>query len=204
MTPQPSTIAAAPHLLVVDDDRLVLATLSKGLKYAGFTVSEAYSGEQALQLLQDITPDLAILDISMPGVSGLDVARQLRANTQIPFIFLTAYGDEETVKEATESGAVGYLVKPIDTAQLIPAIKAGLARAADIVELQRSEAQLNHALESSREISIAVGIIMERARLDHEKAFQALRSQARRTRRQVQDLAKSLIAAHETLSQFDA
>lgn len=204
MTPSQPSAAVKPHLLVVDDDRLVLATLSKGLKYAGFAVTEAYSGEQALQLLQDLTPDLAILDISMPGVSGLEVARQLRAETQVPFIFLTAYGDEETVKEATESGAVGYLVKPIDTAQLIPAIKAGLARAADIVELQRNEAHLNQALESSREISIAIGIIMERARLDHDRAFQALRAQARRTRRQVQDLAKSLIAAHETLSQFDA
>jgi response regulator NasT len=191
-------------LLVVDDDRLVLAMLSKGLKHANYEVVTACSGEQALNELENFSPDLAILDIGMPGVSGLDVARKLRSETTIPFLFLTAYGDHETVKEATASGAVGYLVKPVDTAQLIPAIEAGLARAGEIHTLQRSEEQLNQALNSSREISVAVGIIMERTRLDHEDAFQALRAQARSKRLPVHDLARTLIEAHETLNQFNS
>lgn len=191
-------------LLVVDDDRLVLTMLSNGLKSANYEVVTASSGQEALDQLQTFTPDLVILDIGMTGVSGLDVARTLRVETTIPFLFLTAYADHETVEEATESGAVGYLVKPVDTAQLIPAIEAGLARACEIYHLQRTEDQLNQALSSSREISVAVGIIMERARLDHDDAFNALRSQARSTRQPVHELARSLIEAHNMLNRFNA
>jgi response regulator NasT len=192
------------HLMVVDDDRLVLSLLTKGLRHAGYEVSSAHSAERALELLQTTTPDLLILDISMPGISGLELARRLREQALAPFIFLTAYGDDETVREATAAGAVGYLVKPIDTAQLVPAVEAGLARAAEICELQKNEQTLNQALTATREISVAVGIIMERARTDRDSAFQALRSQARNSRVQVHELAQSLIAAHEMLNRFNA
>lgn len=188
------------QLLIVDDDRLVLAMLSKGLRHAGYGVSQAQTGEQALEMLADSMPDLVILDIGMPGVSGLAVAHHLRQETRVPFMFLTAYGDDDTVREATESGAVGYLVKPVDTAQLVPAIEAGLARAADIQRLQSQGESLSRALTSSREISVAVGIIMERARVDERKAFEMLRAQARSGRRPLQDLARAVIDAHEMLN----
>lgn len=191
-------------LLVVDDDRLVLAMLSSGLKHANYEVVTASSGKEAINRLESFIPDLAILDIGMADISGLDIGRKLRSETTIPFLFLTAYADQETVQAASECGAVGYLVKPVDTGQLIPAVEAGLARAVEIHALQRTESQLNQALSSSRAISVAVGIIMERARLDHDGAFQALRSQARRTRQPVHDLAQSLIKAHEILNQFNA
>lgn len=90
------------QLLIVDDDRLVLAMLSKGLRHAGYGITQAQTGEQALEILADSSPDLVILDIGMPGVSGLAVAHHLRRKTRVPFMFLTAYGDEETVREATE------------------------------------------------------------------------------------------------------
>ena len=200
LTASPDT----PKLLIVDDDRLVLAMLSKGLKNAGYLVAEASSGEQALAIRDSFQPDLAVLDISMPGMSGLTLATRLAETEPIPFIFLTAYADEETVREATRCGAIGYLVKPVDTAQLIPAIEAGLARASDIAQLQRSEENLTHALSTSREISVAIGIIMERAQLDQHSAFQALRAQARRSRQDMQSMAKSIISALETLNQFKA
>ena len=191
-----------PKLLIVDDDRLVLAMLSKGLKNAGYNVAQASSAELALELIETFKPDLAVLDISMPGMSGLSLAARLTEYSPVPFIFLTAYADEETVREATRSGAIGYLVKPVDTAQLIPAIEAGLARATDIAQLQKSEQNLTHALSTSREISVAIGIIMARARLDQHGAFQSLRSQARRARQDMQTTAKTVISALETLNQF--
>lgn len=191
---------ARRELLIVDDDRLVLAMLSKGLRHAGYGVTEAQTGEQALDMLAGATPDLVILDIGMPGVSGLAVAHHLRRETRVPFMFLTAYGDEETVREATESGAVGYLVKPVETAQVVPAIEAGLARAADIARLESQGDSLTRALDSSRHISVAVGIIMERARVDERKAFEMLRSQARSARRPLQELARAIIEAHEMLN----
>ncbi|MGE4126260.1 MAG: response regulator [Pusillimonas sp.] len=142
----PAVSPDSPKLLIVDDDRLVLAMLSKGLKNAGYTVAQASSGEQALTIRDSFQPDLAVLDISMPGMSGLTLATRLTETNPIPFIFLTAYADEETVREATRCGAIGYLVKPVDTAQLIPAIEAGLARATEIAQLQKSEENLTHAL----------------------------------------------------------
>ncbi|MFA7624588.1 MAG: response regulator [Pusillimonas sp.] len=200
----PAVSPDSPKLLIVDDDRLVLAMLSKGLKNAGYTVAQASSGEQALTIRDSFQPDLAVLDISMPGMSGLTLATRLTETNPIPFIFLTAYADEETVREATRCGAIGYLVKPVDTAQLIPAIEAGLARATEIAQLQKSEENLTHALSTSREISVAIGIIMERAKLDQHSAFQALRAQARNSRQDMQSMAKAIIGALETLNQFKA
>ncbi len=200
----PAVSPDSPKLLIVDDDRLVLAMLSKGLKNAGYTVAQASSGEQALTIRDSFQPDLAVLDISMPGMSGLTLATRLTETNPIPFIFLTAYADEETVREATRCGAIGYLVKPVDTAQLIPAIEAGLARATEIAQLQKSEENLTHALSTSREISVAIGIIMERAKLDQHSAFQALRAQARNSRQDMQSMAKAIIDALETLNQFKA
>lgn len=200
----PATHNDSPQLLLVDDDRLVLAMLSKGLKNAGFNVLAASSGEQALTLSEANPPDLAILDISMPDMSGLTLAGRLTRLAPVPVIFLTAYADDDTVSEATRCGAIGYLVKPVDTAQLIPAVKAGLARYADIMQLQKSEENLTHALNTTREISIAIGIMMERARLDQQGAFQTIRTHARRSRQDMQSVAKSIISALELLNQVKA
>ena len=110
------------HILVVDDDRLILATLAKGLRQADYGVSEANSGEDALRLASAVKPDLALLDMRMPGMSGIELAQRLTSD-EIPFIFLSAYGDAEIVKQAAEHGALGYLVKPLD----VPQIKIGRA-----------------------------------------------------------------------------
>ena len=101
-----ATAAAMPHILLVDDDRLILATLGTGLRRAGYSVSEANSGEQALRLAAERKPDLALLDIRMPGMSGIEVAAQFRETHGTPFIFLSAYGDENLVDQAAQLGAL--------------------------------------------------------------------------------------------------
>lgn len=194
-----------PHktrVLVVDDDRLVLATLAKGLRQWGYEVAEASSGETALKLALETNPDVVLLDVNMPRISGLEVAKSLRAQTMIPFIFLTAYGDGEIVKQATEHGAMGYLVKPVDISQIVPAIEAALARGKELGQLRETETQLSTALANSRETSIAVGILMEREHLDRQSAFDVLRDYARSQRRKIKDVAEELIRAIEFANQI--
>lgn len=190
--------AAQRHILVVDDDRLVLAALAEGLRTAGYRVTSVASGEDALGITD--TPDLALLDVRMPGMSGIELGRKLREQGGVPFLFLSAYGDQEIVKQAAEEGALGYLVKPLDIQQIVPSIEAALARGNDIKKLRESEAQLSTALIGSREISMAVGLLMMRDRLNREQAFELLRSHARSQRRAVSEVAKELLNSAENLN----
>ena len=189
--------AAQRHILVVDDDRLVLAALAEGLRTAGYRVTSVASGADALGVTD--TPDLALLDVRMPGMSGIQLGRKLREQGGVPFLFLSAYGDQEIVKQATEEGALGYLVKPLDIQQIVPSIEAALARGRDIRKLRESETQLNTALTGSREISMAVGLLMMRDRLDRKQAFGLLRANARSQRRPLAELAKELLTSAENL-----
>lgn len=188
-------------ILLVDDDRLVLSTLSRGLAGAGYSVSTAESADDAEAFLAGgELPDLVILDVNMPGRSGLELVERLRSFDHIPFMLLTAYSDQEIVDRATASGALGYLVKPVDTPQLLPTIKAALARAKDIQGLQASAQQLQGALNSEREISIAIGITMVQYRLGRKAAFELLRKTARSQNRKLAELAADVIKASETLN----
>jgi two-component system, response regulator PdtaR len=196
--------AHSARLVLVDDDRLILATLASGLRNAGYQVSEGASGKEALRLCAEIKPDLAILDIRMPDMSGIEIARRLKAETDTPFVFLSAYSDTETVGQAIEEGALGYLVKPVYVSQMVPAIEAALVRAAEIRTLKQTETHLNIALASGRETSIAIGVLMERYRLTSDEAFDALRSFARSERRKVREIAADVIHAAETMNVLGA
>ncbi|MBA3902086.1 MAG: response regulator [Rhodocyclaceae bacterium] len=187
-------------ILLVDDDRLVLATLANGLEQAGYAVQAAGSAEEALRVLAVELPDLAVLDMRMPGRSGLDLARQLRETGEVPFIFLTAYSEPDIVRQAAECGALGYVVKPVDMPQLVPAIEAALARAAELGKLRETERQLQTALSEGREVSMAIGLMMERRRLDRQQAFEMLRSTARSQRRKIGEVAQEVLAAAELLN----
>lgn len=184
-------------LLIADDDRLVLATLAEGLRRAGYTVLEAGGGDEAIHIACDHPPDLAILDMRMPGRSGVEVAMWLREHTDTPFIFLSAYGDADVVEEAVCAGALGYLVKPLDVQQILPSIDAALMRGRELNALLEEEAQLSTALRLGRQTSVVVGILMARHQLTEQAAFNQLRALARAQRRRVSELAAELIQALE-------
>lgn len=184
---------------MVDDDRLVLAALAEGLRAAGYHVTGAASGEDALATAGREAPDLAMLDMRMPGMGGIELGRRLREQAGVPFLYLSAYGDPDIVRQAAEEGALGYLVKPLDIQQIVPSIEAALTRAREISKLRESEAQLNTALTGSREISMAVGLLMIRDRLNREQAFDLLRDNARSQRRPVAEVAKELLTSAENL-----
>ena len=190
------------QLLLVDDDRLILATTAAGLRSAGYEVREASSVDAAMALLAkgEFSPDLALIDIRMSGRDGFDLARHLREENRVPFLFVSAYGDAPTVEEATSLGAVGFAVKPIDMPQLLPMVEAAIARGPDLRSLRDTGRQLEVALDQNRGVSVAIGILMERHHLDHDTAQRLLRERARAERRKLTDIAAEVVAACELLS----
>lgn len=197
----PALIAPGRHLLLVDDDRLVLATLASGLTGDGFSVTTAESAEDAeAWLAGGARPDLAILDVRLPGQGGLALAQRLRELDHIPFMMLSAYSDPHLVAQATARGALGYAVKPQDIAQLVPAIETALARASELQDLRLTRQQLQAALDNERNISIAVGITMMQQHLKRADAFEMLRKSARSRRCKLPELAVEIIQAAETLN----
>ena len=142
--------ATKARILVADDDALVLATLSAGLRELGYTVSEASSGMEAVRICDEENPDLAILDMRMPGMSGIEAARQIVTTSRVPFIFLSAFDDADIVEQAIAEGALGYLVKPVSAPQIVPTIEAALSRSSDMDSLKQKEENLSAALNASR------------------------------------------------------
>lgn len=189
------------QLLVVDDDRLVLSMIASGLTDAGYIVTTAESAEEAeTWLASGARPDLAILDVRMPGRGGLHLAQRLHALDHIPFMMLSAYSDPQIVQQATRSGALGYAVKPLDIPQLLPAIEAALARANELLDLRTTRQQLQSALDAERTISIALGVIMMQHRLKRTEAFVMIRQTARNRRCKLADLALEVIESAEKLN----
>lgn len=189
------------QILLADDDTLVLATFGRGLRDAGYQVLVAASGQEALEVAEREEPDLAILDIRMPGMTGVETSRQMRA-LGIPVIHLSAYDDRETLGSALNEGALAYLVKPIDVTKAIPTIEAALKRASDLFSLQQSEARLSRALDTANVVNFAVGIISERHRITSKQAFELIRERARSERRKVKEVAREILDAAESINRF--
>jgi response regulator NasT len=189
-------------ILVVDDDRLVLATLSHGLIQAGYAVIDADNGDDAILLAREHRPDLALLDIRMEGKSGFDVAAYLREYCQMPFMFLSAFADDATIAQVKALGAVAYLVKPLDIRQIVPAVEAAFAnlavrRAEAHARADRSSA-VNDPLETA--VAMAVGVLMHRYSLARGAALGRLQRLANAESRSLAEQAERLLQAVELLS----
>ena len=188
-------------LLLVDDDRLVLSTLSSGLTRAGYHISAVESVDEAEAWLeQNERPDLVILDVRMPERSGLELTKRLDELHQIPFILLTAYSEQGIITQANVSGAMGYIVKPVDLTQLIPAIETAISRAQERQGLRVTTEQLQIALDADRTSSIAVGIVMDQRQLNHDEALKLLHSMARSQHIKLNELSLKIINAREVLN----
>ena len=190
-------------ILIVDDDRLILSVLNQVLVSAGYDVLLADNGKEAIELGIKHSPDLAILDMSMPSMDGIEVAKWFRESSSIPFMFLSAYSDEDLVTQAVDEGALGYLVKPVDPPQLLAGVRAALVRSQEINNLKNTSNQLNQALVGDRTISTAVGILVFRDRLTEEQAFKKLRHYARSNNRKLSDVAQELVSATESMNKIN-
>ncbi len=181
------------RILVVDDDRLVLAMLAEGLRDAGYQVSTADTAADAMRQALVQRPELVLLDMRLPDRPGTEVAAFLRQHIDAPVLFLSAYSDTDMVREAIAQGALGYLVKPLDLAQILPSIESALARGQEFHALLEEEAHLQTALSQTRATSMAVGMLMEREGLDERAAFDRLRQEARASRRRVSEVAEAML-----------
>jgi len=194
-------MAGKGKILVVDDDRLVLATVTHGLAQAGYEILDADNGDDAILLARQHKPDLALLDIRMEGLSGFDVAAYLRDYCQTPFMFLSAFSDEQTVEQVKALGAVAYLVKPLDIGQIVPTVEAAFAsvaaRAAKPAAPERPSTS-NEALPDA--VPVAVGVLMHRYSLSRLEALERLRRLSASEGRSLQSQAEKLVEAVELLA----
>jgi len=216
-------------ILVVDDDRLVLATLTHGLSQAGFEVIDADNGDDAILLAREHRPELALLDIRMEGKSGFDVAAYLREYLQTPFMFLSAFADEGTIKQVKELGALTYLVKPLDIQQIVPAVEAAFAQRPKALEAATAAAAAAVAAQVqtpkaptvpvapaatprttpptnpltdvlNNPVALAVGIVMHRYSLTRKQALDKLSQQASQEQVPVAAVCERLLNAQEVLA----
>ncbi|MDE2394333.1 MAG: response regulator [Burkholderiales bacterium] len=192
-------------ILVVDDDRLVLATLVHGLAEAGYEVVDADNGDDAILLARQQRPELALLDIRMEGKSGFDVAEYLRDVCRIPFMFLSAFSDAATVAQVEALGAVAYMVKPLDVGQIVPTVDAAFARLhagapAAAPALAPASAAAAASVALGDPLPMAVGVLMHRHSLTRIAALERLRRMAAEQGVSEAAQAERLLAALEELA----
>ena len=203
--------AGKGRILVLDDDRLVLATVVHGLVQAGYDVIDADNGDDAILLAREHKPELALLDIRMEGKTGFDVAEYLRDVCRIPFMFLSAFSDQATADKVQSLGAVAYLVKPLDVGKIVPTVDAALAklRAGQVPPVVvaapasappvPSAAALPLAVPRDL-VSMAVGIVMHRYSLPLDRAWQRVQRLAQDQGLSVEQQAERLVQAVEELA----
>jgi DNA-binding response OmpR family regulator len=199
-------MAAKGKILVVDDDRLVLAMVTHGLSQAGYEVIDADNGDDAILLAREHRPDIALLDIRMEGKTGFDVAQYLREVGHTPFVFLSAFSDEQTVAKVKALGALAYLVKPLEVGQIVPTIDAAYARAQQMKVAEQAQAQqspqepADEASVLEALVPLAVGVLMHRFSLSRAEALARPRKLAAAEKRSVAAQAQRVVLAVEELA----
>ncbi|HSQ72821.1 MAG TPA: response regulator [Rubrivivax sp.] len=196
--------ASKGRILVVDDDRLVLATVTHGLTQAGYEVIDADNGDDAILLAREHRPQLALLDIRMEGKSGFDVAETLRDVYRIPFMFLSAFADEATLAQVKALGALDYLVKPLDVGQIVPSVEAAFARlrSGEALPVTAADAAATPAILVDP-VPLAVGVLMHRHSLSRADAWQRLQRLAQEHRLPLPTQAQRLLEAVEELARTE-
>jgi AmiR/NasT family two-component response regulator len=166
------------------------------LERAGFeVVAEARDGHEAVALAAQHRPDLAVMDVKMPELDGIEAARQMLEQRQIPIVMLTAFSEAALVGRAVDAGVFGYLVKPFREGDLLPAIEAARARHAELQALRDEAGSLRDALEARKLIERAKGLLMEKDGLSEAEAFARLRGASQHTGRPLREVAEAVCAA---------
>ncbi|HEX2505179.1 MAG TPA: response regulator [Gaiellaceae bacterium] len=185
----------ALRVLVAEDETLIRLDLEKSLEGAGLEVcAAARDGEEAVELARSERPDVAILDVKMPRLDGIEAARRILAERPIPIVMLTAYDQRELVSRAVEAGVFGYLVKPFREGDLLPAIEAARARHAELEALREEAESLAEALATRKVVERAKGLLMEREGLSEGDAFARLRRASQVSGRPLGVVAEAVLA----------
>ena len=182
-------------MLVAEDETIIRLDLRDLLERSGFEVcAEARDGEEAVDLARSSRPDVAIMDVKMPKLDGIEAARRILDERPIPIVMLTAYGQDELVGRAVEAGVFGYLVKPFREQDLLPAIRTARARHEELSALREEAESLADALAARKAIERAKGLLMEKEGLSEQEAFARLRKASQVSGRPLRVVADALIA----------
>ena len=184
------------RVLVAEDETIIRLDLRDLLERAGFdVVAEARDGLEAVELARAERPDVAIMDVKMPRLDGIEAARRILDERPIPIVMLTAYGQEELVSRAVEAGVFGYLVKPFRESDLLPAIRTARARHEELVALREEADSLAEALAARKAIERAKGLLMEKEGLSEQDAFARLRRASQVSGKPLRVVAEAVLAA---------
>ena len=186
------------RVLIAEDETIIRLDLRELLERAGLHVcAEARDGVEAVELARSERPDVAVLDVKMPRLDGIEAARRILDERPIPIVMLTAYGQEELVSRAAEAGVFGYLVKPFREADLTPAITMARARHEELAALREEADSLAEALAARKAIERAKGLLMAKEGLTEQDAFARLRKASQVSGRPLKVVAEAVLATFD-------
>ncbi len=187
--------SSARRIVVAEDEALIRLDLVEMLREEGFDiVGEAGDGQQAVQLVRSLRPDIAILDVKMPILDGLSAAEIIGREQICATIMLTAFSQRELVERARDAGVMGYVVKPFTVADLLPAIEIACARHEEAVELSKEVADLGERLETRKYIDRAKGLLMSKLGLTELEAFRLIQKSSMDRRLSMREVADTILA----------
>ena len=188
------------RVVIADDESIRLLSLKTQLESLGLQViGEAADGKQAVDLVMKLKPDMAILDIKMPEMDGLEAAKLIASQYPIPIILLTAYSERTLAERAIEAGVFAYLIKPVSEEDLLPTILLARSRFQEFQDLRKGMSDLKEALETRKLVERAKGILMERRNLSEAEAFRRMQIQSQNENKKLAEIAQAIIMADRML-----
>jgi AmiR/NasT family two-component response regulator len=186
------------RILVAEDETIIRLDLCGLLVRAGYeVVAEARDGEEAVELARRHKPDLAVMDVKMPRLDGIEAARKILEERPLPIVMLTAFDQRELIERAAEAGVYGYLVKPFREQDIVPAIELAKARYEELIAVRADADSLTQALADRKVIERAKGLLMEKEKLSESDAFARLRKASQVSGRPLRVIADAVIATFD-------
>lgn len=182
------------RVVIAEDEAIVRLDLKEILEEEGYdVVGETGRGDEAVKLVRELAPDLAILDIKMPGQDGLTAAREITSEQGAAVLILTAFSQRNLIEEARDAGVLAYLIKPFQRSELIPAIEVALGRFNEMKALRAEVDNLEEQLETRRALDRAKGVLMDDCGLKEGDAFSFIQKTAMTERTRMKDIAERII-----------
>jgi len=186
------------RIVIADDESIIRLDLKETLQRMGHqVVAEAGDGRTAVELVREHRPDLAVLDVKMPEMDGVDAAKEIAAEKLAPVLLLTAYSQQDLVQRALDAGVFGYVVKPFTESDLLPAMGVAIARFREFHAISEQAESLAAALESRKVVDRAKGVLMDRHGLREAEAFRRIQQQSMNMRKSMREIAEAIIIASE-------
>ncbi len=183
-----------PKVLIAEAEAIIRLDLKEMLEEEGYTVvGEAADGDAAIRLAAERDPDLVIMDIKMPGLDGLSAAERIVDEGRAAVLILTAFSQRDLVRRAAEAGAMGYLVKPFQKSDLVPAIEIAIARHAELAAVRSETESIAEQLETRKVVDRAKGRLMDEEGMTEAQAFRHIQKRAMDERRRMRDVAEDVL-----------